>query len=372
MHLPTTREVLLKQISKVLGVVGRGTDLFDKPVLGNVLIRLEHNGRMLVTGTGTQLEITAESEVPDGSTLGSATLPARKLTDILRSLPEGSAITLTVDKDRATLKTHSSRYILATLPPAEFPLIETPPRSDRTLTIEAKILATLMRRCAHAMANQDVRAFLNTMLIELKQGRFHCVASDGHRLSIASVPVSTNGQNERILISRKAAQELLDIVESSDGAITLEIADRFLRVVTNGLTFLTQLIGDQFPDYAAVVPLDLGSEIIVRRQLLIDAVERADILADSQHHAVALEITRNTIKVQGQNKEKEDAQDAIDATTTIDDMRVGVNAGYLLDALRVVPTEDVRLWLRGNAQSVLLTPTADVENLTQVIMPVRL
>jgi len=362
---------LLKSLTKVLGVVGRGTDLFDTPVLGNVLVRLGAGGQMFVTGTDRQIEITAVSTVPDGSTLGMATLPARKLTEILRSLPEGTQLTLTVDKDRATIKAPGSRFVLATLPPTDFPLVTVPAHADRTVSIEAKQLATLMRQCSHAMGYQDVRQFLNSMLMEVRNGRFHCVASDGHRLSIASVSIP-GAVNERLLISRKAAEQLLVIVEKADGVITLEMAERMLRVQTDGLTFITNLIDGQFPDYSAVVPGNLGSEIIVKRQPLIDAIERVDILADEKHHAVAINITRNTIKVEGQNKEKEDAQDALDAATTIEDMRVGFNAGYLLDALRAVPTDDVRLCVRGNAQSMVLTPTQDIENLTQVIMPVRL
>lgn len=372
MRLTISRETFLKTLAKVMGVVGRGTDLFNKPILGNVLVRIA-NGKLAITASDLEVEITADTMVPDApvGASGDVTLPARKLADILRALPEDCRLDLSVKQDAATLTTTGSRYVLKTLPVADFPLAQVP-QAERHVSIPAKELAIAMRRCSHAMGYQDARIFLNALLIEIKDGNFNCVASDGHRMAIARTAAAAGTKDQRVLIPRKAAEELLPIVERADGEIRLDVSAKHLRVATDGLTFQTQLVDALFPDYAALVPPYAGGDIIIQRQPLIDAIERVDILADEHHHAVGIDVSPNAVKVHGKNKTKEDAVDALDAKTQIDAMTVGFNAKYLLDALRAVPTDDVRMCLRGNGQSLVMTPVMEDPNLTQVIMPVRL
>jgi len=368
MHFITTPAVLLKQLAKVLGVVGRGTDLFNQPIFGNVLLRVSDGGAMALTATNTQVEIVAQTDAPEGASAGGVTLSARKLADILRALPNEASLTVEAKQDTVTLSVPGGRYLLKTLPVADFPVM-TQAAATWSMQVPAKELATLMRRCVHAMGNQDPRQFLNAMLLDARNGRLHCVASDGHRMCIASQMHA--GKDAKVLIPRKAAEELLEIAERTQGQIHIDVDERNLRATADGIAFIAQLVQEAFPDYTKLIPSPEGEPVTVNRQVLVDAIERANILANENHHAITFDLSRNVISVHSVNAEHEDAQEVVDAQTTVTDMKIGFNAYYLLDALRVVPTQDVLLNVRGSSESLLVRPTADAQDLIQIVMPVR-
>jgi DNA polymerase-3 subunit beta len=384
MHLNTTRENLVKNLSRVMGVVGRGADLFDKPILANVALRLTEAGELCVTASDMQVEMTATMPVEKGFTPGQGTLPARKLFDILRGLPAGCEVALTIGDqrqggplappvERAVLAADNGRYTLATLPAADFPSISVHSGAKRLdIDIDARKLAGMMTQCEHAMADNDVRIYLNAMLLHVRPGQVACVASDGHRLTCATLKENTAIAPTLILVARKAAQELRAILQDAEGTVRLEVGEKLLTVRTGAMTFTTLLVDQKFPDYERMLPVGDRSQIRVERKSLLDAVERADILCENTHHAVTINVVPNQVRVHGSNASNEDAQEVVDADTRIAQLRIGVNANYLIDALRSTATQDVCLHVRDAETSVLVTEWPDAQNLTHVIMPVRL
>jgi DNA polymerase III subunit beta len=308
-----------------------------------------------------------------GAEPGITTLPARKLTDIVRELPDGTVITITLDKTHAVLKTATSRFTLAFLSPKDFPRVAmTDPRVERTLVLDAKQLRALMDRSMHAMGKDDARVFLNALFLEIREHRLHCVGSDGHRLAVASLPMPPGTCDVQALISRKASTELFALLQGIEGEIALELSARHLRVSLPDTVYITSLIEAKFPDYRSVIPLYSGEPILVKRMALLEAVERADIMNENGRRSVALTITPNTLKVTSDNRQEDNATDAIDAQTKIPELQVGCNATYLLEALRATPDEDVCMCMRDHNTSIVMTPVKDADSLMQVIMPVRL
>lgn len=371
MRITLTREQLLKPLTTVHGVVARGSDTFVNPILGNVLVSAA-DSRLTVTASDAQVELTATTAV-QGAEPGITTLPARKLTDIVRELPDGTTITLTLDKTHAVLKTDTSRFTLAFLPPKDFPRVVLTEQSiQRTVAIDAQQLRALMERTMHAMGKDDARIFLNTLFLEIRQERFYCVGSDGHRLAVASLPMTPGQQDLHVLLPRKGATELYSLLQGVEGDVVLELGDRHLRVSLPDTVYITTLVDAKFPDYSIVIPSYAGAPIIVKRKALLEAVERADIMNENGRRSVALAISPNTIKVTSDNRQEENATDAIDAQTQIAELLVGCNATYLLEALRATPDEDVRMCMRDQHTSIVMTPVKDAESMLQVIMPVRL
>ncbi|MHB8742036.1 MAG: DNA polymerase III subunit beta [Sulfuricaulis sp.] len=384
MHFSTTRDNLLKPVSRVIGVVARGTDLFDKPILGNVLVRLSPNGQLTVTATDMQTQMAATMPVEGDFEAGQVTLPGRKLVDILRNLPEAAQLKFTVanerlpatgapSPERAVLTTTGGRYILATLPAGDYPNI----RGEATeptiqVDVDARKLAAMMAVCAPAMASNDVRIYLNAMLLDLRAGQVNCVASDGHRLTFTKLKEQASTHAKQVLIGRKAAQELRTILDGGDGLVRVEVGSKLLNVRLGDVEYATLLVEQKFPEYEKMLPIGARTSIRVARQPLIDAVERADILIDNQHRAVALSVSPNQIRVESANKQQENSQEVVEADTRIDALRIGVNAGYLMDALRATTTPEVLLHLSDATTSMIVTESPDAQNQAHIIMPVRM
>ena len=369
MHLTVTREQLLKPLSAVHSVVARGSDAFSNPILGNFLFEVKPD-RLTVTASDLVVELSSSMALNNASA-GTITLPGRKLLDIVRELPDATAISITTDKDMAILKSPSGYYKLATLPAKDFPRV-TLDDIKRKVRIEAPTLRTLMERSLHAMGKDDARAFLNGLCLEIREGRFYSVGTDGHRLAVASTPIAADTAGMRVVIPRKGAQELFALIQAYDQPIDLELGMRNLSLSLPDTVYITSLIDAKFPDYWEVIPSYSGQDIYVGRQALLEAVQRADIMNENGKRSVAIAVSPNTIKVMSTNAKEENATDAIDAQTSIPELLLGCNAAYLLDALRATPTDDIRLAVRNASTSIVLTPRVGAEDLTQVIMPVRL
>ncbi|KGI79168.1 DNA polymerase III subunit beta [Oleiagrimonas soli] len=366
MQFGIQREVLLKPLQQVVGVVERRQTL---PVLANLLVQAQ-DGKVAFTGTDLEVEMVANIAV-EGASDGEVTIPARKLFDIVRALPDGVHIDLALNGERVALKAGRSRFTLATLPASEFPTIDDIELVERVSLPEA-VLKDLMDRTAFAMANQDVRYYLNGMLLDLNEDTLRCVATDGHRLALAETALSSGvGSRRQIIIPRKGVMELIGLFEAGDGEVELEFGRNHLRVRRGEVTFTSKLIDGRFPDYEAVIPIGADKEVHLQRDALRAALQRAAILSNEKYRGVKLEVSPNKLRIIAHNPEQEEAVEELEAETGVDDLAVGFNVGYLMDALGALAGDKVQVNLR-DAQSSCLLQSSEDDRIRHVIMPLRL
>ena len=366
MRFSIQREAFLKRLQHVVGVVERRQTL---PVLANLLVVVDGNG-VALTGTDLEVEMVARMEADDLQP-GETTVPARKLFDICRALPDGCRIKVEQNGERVTLSAGRSRFTLATLPATEFPVIENIELVERVSLPEAT-LKELMDRTGFAMAHQDVRYYLNGMLFDLREQVLRCVATDGHRLALAETRLETRVNAPRqIIVPRKGVNELQGLFESGEGQVELEFARNHLRLRRDGVTFTSKLIDGRFPDYEAVIPIGADKEVRVQRDDVRAALQRAAILSNEKYRGVKLEVGPNRLRIVAHNPEQEEAVEEIEARTGVAELSVGFNVNYLLDALGAISGDEVLLCLR-DGQSSCLVRKPDGDDTRHVIMPLRL
>lgn len=366
MHFSIQREALLKPLQQVIGVVERRQTL---PVLANLLVVAGDSG---VRFTGTDLEVEMSASVDaDGVQSGETTIPARKLFDICRALPDGSKVDFKLSGDRVTVSSGRSRFTLATLAADDFPVIENIELVE-TVSLPEATLKNLMDRTAFAMANQDVRYYLNGLLFDLREQTLRCVATDGHRLALAETVLTDGRSTQRqIIIPRKGVLELQGLFEAGDGMVEIEFGRNHLRVRRDRVVFTSKLIDGRFPDYEAVIPIGADLQVTIPREALRGALQRAAILSNEKYRGVKLEVSPNTLRIIAHNPEQEEAVEELEARTSVSDLSVGFNVNYLLDAMNALPSEDILLCLR-DANSSCLLRAPDSEDVRHVIMPLRL
>ena len=366
MQFSIQREALLKPLQQVVGVVERRQTL---PVLANLLVKVA-GGKLSFAGTDLEVEMVAATEA-EKLVAGETTIPARKLFDIVRALPDGAKIELKQNGDRVALNAGRSRFTLATLPATEFPTIDEIELVER-VSLPEEVLRDLMERTAFAMANQDVRYYLNGMLLDLQEHALRCVATDGHRLALKETRLDSKVSTRRqIIIPRKGVNELVGLLESGDGSVELEFGRNHLRVRRGEVVFTSKLIDGRFPDYEAVIPLGADKTATLDREVLRGALQRAAILSNEKYRGVKLEFSPSKLRIVAHNPEQEEAVEEVEAETVVSDLTVGFNVGYLLDALAALRGEKARLSLR-DAQSSCLVQEDDSEQSRHVIMPLRL
>ncbi|HEX7340987.1 MAG TPA: DNA polymerase III subunit beta [Rhodanobacteraceae bacterium] len=366
MQFRIQREALLKPLQQVVGVVERRQTL---PVLANLLVQTRAEG-VFFSGTDLEVEMVARADADDIGE-GETTIPARKFFDIVRALPDGAGISLKLNGERISMLAGRSRFTLATLPASEFPTVESIDVVEIVRLPEA-ILKRLMDRTAFAMANQDVRYYLNGMLLELEDNHLRCVSTDGHRLALAETETSTGVQTRRqVIIPRKGVIELAGLFEAGEGDVELEFGRNHLRVKRGNVVFTSKLIDGRFPDYEAVLPIGADKVVELPREALRMALQRAAILSNEKYRGVKLDVSPNALRIVAHNPEQEEAVEELEADTVIDELSVGFNVGYLMDALAALDGDLVRLNLR-DAQSSCLIQGVDDAKIRHVIMPLRL
>lgn len=360
------REALLKPLQQVVGVVERRQTL---PVLSNLLVQVAGE---TVTFTGTDLEVemvaSGSAEEPRD---GEVTIPARKLFDICRALPDGARVKLEQNGDRVSISAGRSRFTLATLPATEFPVIENIDVVERVSLPEA-VLKDLIGRTAFAMAHQDVRYYLNGLLLDLRDKTLRCVATDGHRLALCETTLETEITARRqIIIPRKGVLELQGLFEAGEGLVELELGRNHVRVRRGSVTFTSKLIDGRFPDYEAVIPIGADKDVQLGREELRFALQRAAILSNEKYRGVKLEVNPNRLRIVAHNPEQEEAVEELEVTTSVSDLSVGFNVNYLMDALAALSGDEVLLSLR-DAQSSCLLRKVGSDDIRHVVMPLRL
>ena len=367
MKFTVVRESLLKPLQLAAGVVERRQTL---PVLANVLLNLEPE-MLRITGTDLEVEIRGALPLDGPVEVGQITVPARKFLDICRSLPDGSAITVSTDTDnRVRIQSGRSRFTLATLPAEDFPEVDHEPGRVEFLIGQGK-LKRLLDQTSFAMAQQDVRYYLNGMLWEITAGRLRSVATDGHRLALADAPIEVASE-ERIqaILPRKGVQELARLLgDEADAQVV--IGTNHVRVEGADYRLTTKLVDGAYPDYERVVPRNGNRIVEGDRELLRQAFYRAAILSNEKYRGVRLGLTQGTLTAVANNPEQERAEEEVSVDYEGDQLEVGFNVSYLLDVLNALPGARVRFCLADANSSVLLTNPDDADA-AYVIMPMRL
>ncbi len=366
MRFSLQREQLLKPLAQVVGVVERRQTL---PVLANLLVQV-HDGGLSLTATDLEVEMVARVAVP-GADNGETTIPARKLFEIVRALPDGCQVALSLTGDKATVQAGRSRFTLAVLPATDFPSVDEIEAAER-VGVEEGALKELIERTAFAMAQQDVRYYLNGLLFDLRGDVLRGAATDGHRLAVHEVPLAGSGAAKRqIILPRKGVLELQRLLEGGDRALELELGRSHLRVKRDDVTFTSKLIDGKFPDYEAVIPIGANRTVLVDREQLRAALQRTAILSNDKYRGVRFEISPNQLRLSAHNPEHEEAQEDLEAETREDQLSIGFNVNYILEALAALRGERIMLALRDANSAVLLRERED-ERARHVVMPLRL
>lgn len=369
MKFSVSRETLLQPLTLVAGAVERRQTM---PVLANILCKVQGN-KLQITGTDLEVELSATIEVSSGSD-GATTLPARKLVDICKSLPEGSDIRCSLSAGKATLQAGKSRFSLATLAAEDFPAVQ---RDESSLQVELlqKDIVTLIQRTSFSMAQQDVRYYLNGMLWEIDDQVLRTVATDGHRLAVTESNIKSGGGSKRqLILPRKGVLELARLLSggSETETITIEFGGNHVRVATGDMVFISKLVDGKFPDYQRVLPK--GGDKLVRadRLALKSALQRAAILSNEKYRGVRFLLSPDTVSIQANNPEQEEANEEVVVDYQGAELEMGFNVNYLIDVLGVLETEEACITLSDTGSSALIQNGDLSGDALYVVMPMRL
>ena len=365
MKFSLSREALLKPLQLVVGVVERRQTL---PILSNVLLSLDQS-RLSMTGTDLEVEIVGVTDIGSGGEDGDVTVSARKLVDICRSLPEEAQIDFSSGDGKATLKSGRSKFTLATLPANEFPSVD---EGEKTVEfmVPGSALKALIEATSFAMAQQDVRYYLNGMLWELNNNKLRAVATDGHRMAMCDgVCEVTVSEPVTSILPRKGIIELSRLLDEDE--VKVAMGSNHIRVTGGDYCFTSKLVDGAYPDYDRVLPKGGDKTVVADRAELKQAFGRAAILSNEKYRGVRILLSEGSIKMVANNPEQEEAEEEVTVTYSGEDLEIGFNVSYLLDVLNVITGSEVRITLSNSNSSALVEDAAD-GSAVYVVMPMRL
>lgn len=367
MKFTVSREKLIKPLQQVAGVVERRQTL---PVLSNVLMVVDGT-KLSMTGTDMEVELVAHIELDEAATSAEITIPAKKLLDICKSLPTDADIAFELNDQKMVVKSGRSRFSLATLPANDFPNLEET-TGDISFTINQGYLKQIIDRTSFAMAQQDVRFYLNGMLFELSKNRLRAVATDGHRLALcdgeAVIDVDDTFQ---AIIPRKGVIEVARLFSDEDTDVALSLSQNHVRVETSDLRFTSKLVDGKFPDYQRVLPKKGDKIVIGDKSAMKQSFSRVAILSNEKYRGVRIKITDGAICIVANNPEQEEAEEILSVDYNGPELEIGFNVTYLLDVLNVIVSDNVKIALNDSNSSALVTDAED-ESAMYVVMPMRL
>jgi DNA polymerase-3 subunit beta len=369
MKLTLQREQLLKPLQLVIGAIDHKQAM---PILSNVLLHVNNN-TLSLTGTDLEIELIGQSQLSNTeTTAGRLALPARKLMDICKALPESSAIELYQDNDRVVLKSARSRFTMSIMSADDFPVVES---SDANIifTISQEELSLILHRTAFAMAQQDVRYYLNGMLLEITGQRLRVVATDGHRLAMNQTIIKTDAENAnlQVIVPYKAVMELMRLLKDADKNVTVHVGHHHIRVTSDDFVFTSKLVEGRFPDYQRVIPKMGDKQLLIDRDMLKQALLRTAILCHDKR-GVRFELSPGVLKLSANNPSHDAAEEEIDIQYSGDQLDIGFNITYLLDVLNVMKPGSVRLTLIDTNSSMRIDEPGNEDYGTFVVMPMRL
>ena len=365
--LKATQDRVLSVLQSVSGIVERRHTL---PVLANVLIRKSGSSLQLTT---SDLEIQIRTHADLGGDAGhfSTTVGARKLIDILRSMPADQTVSLESSQNKLVLKGGKSRFTLQTLPAEDFPLVQESPNFGPVFSVPQKTLKGLLQQVSFSMAVHDIRYYLNGILFVAEGKQLSLVATDGHRLAYASATLDVEVPRQEVILPRKTVLEMLRLLSDKEGAIDMQFANNQAKFVFDGMEFVTKLVEGKFPDYNRVIPKNHKNTITLGRVPLLACLQRTAILTSEKFKGVRLNLEPGLLRVASNNAEQEEAVDELEIDYGGDAIEIGFNVTYLIDVLTNMEQDMVRMDLADSNSSVLIT-IPEQSSFKYVVMPMRI
>ena len=365
--LKAPQQKLLEALQSVAGIVERRHTL---PILANVLLKKTGED---IEFTTSDLEIQVRTQASLGGDAGSmsTTVGARKLIDILRSLPNDQLVTLTAAANKLTLTGGKSRFTLQTLPSDDFPLVNEAVDFGPAFSVPQKVLKTLINQVHFAMAVHDIRYYLNGILFVAEGKQLTLVATDGHRLGLAQSTLEADIPKQEVILPRKTVLELQRLLKDEDTPIEMRFAGNQARFNFSGMEFVTKLVEGKFPDYNRVIPKNHKNSVTLGRTTLLASLQRAAILTSDKFKGVRVNIEPGTLRIASSNAEQEEAKEEIEIDYGGDTIEVGFNVTYLMDALSNISQDMVKIELQdGNASALITVP--EQSGFKYVVMPMRI
>jgi DNA polymerase-3 subunit beta len=375
MNFTISREDFLHPLQLVAGAVERRHTL---PILGNILIRVNDNA-LWMTGTDLEVELITNVALVGNATNGTITVPAKKLLDIVRGLPDDCTILFSLEDNKALIKSGRARYSLSTLSADDYPNLEDW-EGDSEFEISQHNLKQLIESVQFSMAQQDVRYYLNGMSLETSEHLIRSVATDGHRLAMSVVEYTDEVlPTKQVIIPRKGVMEISRLIDDSQTKVKVRLGANHISMLSNSFVFTSKLVDGRFPDYNRVVPKETNKGLIVYRDIIKGALSRAMILTNEKFKGVRLSLSAGELKITADNPEQEHAEEIIDVEYQGDDLEIGFNVAYLIDVLNAVDTDMVIFKLFDSNTMVLIHGVKLVDGLSidedssqYVIMPMRI
>ena len=360
------RDALLKPLQAVSGIVERRQTL---PILANVLLE-QKDGKLHVTATDLEMQITAVSDFA-GKDGQATTVGARKLHDLLRALPESAQLSVDATGSRMTVRAGHSRFNLQTLAAADYPRISLGTEQLQSLSLPQRDFRSLLKLTEFAMAQQDIRYYLNGMLLVIDQGSLQAVATDGHRLSWASLAVPGQYSRQEVILPRKTVLELSKLLGDVEDRLTIDILSNQVRFGFGSIELVSKVVDGKFPDYNRVIPVGHAKMIELDRTVFLSALQRAAILSNEKFRGVRLVLGEDQLRIICANNEQEDAEEELPVAYKGEGLDIGFNITYLLDVLSNISSENVRVALGdGNSSALVTMPGRD--DYKYVVMPMRI
>ena len=365
--LKATQEKVLAALQSVAGIVERRHTL---PILANVLIR-KTGAQLQLTTSDLEIQIRTQAELDGDSGNFSTTVGARKLIDILRTMPSDQTVTLESSQNKLILKGGKSRFTLQTLPAEDFPLVQEAPSFGPEFSVPQKTLKDLLHQVSFSMAVHDIRYYLNGILFVAEGKQLSLVATDGHRLAFASATLENEVPRQEVILPRKTVLELQRLLSDKEGAIALQFASNQAKFAFDGMEFVTKLVEGKFPDYNRVIPKNHQNHIVLGRLPLLAMLQRTAILTSDKFKGVRIHLEPGVLRVISSNSEQEEATDELEIDYSGDRIEIGFNVTYLMDVLGNMDQEMVRIDLADANSSALIT-IPEQTTFKYVVMPMRI
>jgi len=365
MKFTIQRELFLRPLQLVCGVVERRQTL---PILSNLLLNVEPE-RIFLTATDLEVEIVANLPLEGKAEGGKTTIPARKLWDICRTLPEQAQIEISVQKERVTIRSGKSRFTLATLPSADFPSVDSISEAI-TFSLAQRQLKQAVEKTQFAMAQQDVRYYLNGLMLELATDRLTAVATDGHRLALCEIAASIDAREPRqAIVPRKGVVEMARLLADSDELVEVRLGSNHIQFSTAEVSFTSKLIDGRFPDYQSVLPKGGDKVVTAERAELKQALTRAAVLSNEKYRSIRFQLAPGVLRLHAHNPEQEEAEEELSVDYQGSELEIGFNSSYLLDTLGAMSEDKVQFILSDSNSSCLIQSAPESK---YVVMPMRL
>ena len=367
LFIKINKEEFLKPLQAVAGIVERRHTL---PILSNVLIQSGDTGLSFIA-TDLEIQITATTLSNGNSENSAITVSAKKLQDIVRALPDNAEITFDSKDSRLQLKAGKSQFNLQTLPADDFPKLALSDEEVSEISLPQSTLRHLFNQVQYAMAQQDIRYYLNGLLMVLEPGMIKVVATDGHRLSLAGMEVPSIQQTAEAILPRKTVTELIKLLADVDDEVKVRLGKNLVTFSFGNINLVSKVIEGKFPDYNKVVPVNYQNHVLLDRLTLLRAMQRAAILSNEKFRGVRLVLTQNSLRVICNNTEQEEAEEEIEINYTSEPLDIGFNVTYLLDVLNNIATNEVDCAFGDPNSSCLITVPGD-DRFKYVVMPMRI